>query len=187
MAAEWPLGVLAGLRRERNPGCPQANQYRSAQSLLTMGAMHVATVSQPRQGLRKWEMTFTAWPASVGLARRQVRSQVARWGWTGSHVDDLLIIVSELLTNAIRHASSPGDDVRLRLQEIDGDCRVEVDDFRPDLLPPKQLVVRGESGRGLPLVKRLALDMDIVTTKRSKTVWARVLLRDSGKCPEEAA
>ncbi|WP_170290538.1 ATP-binding protein [Kitasatospora atroaurantiaca] len=132
-------------------------------------------------------MTFTAWPASVGLARRQVMARLADWGLQGSRADDLLIICSELVTNAIEHASEPGGDVQVRLQEVDGDCRLEVSDPRPDLLPPRHLVVRGENGRGLLLVRSLADDMDVATTKGRKTVWARVLLPAGSGRPEVAA
>ncbi len=137
-------------------------------------------VELTQRDLRVWEMTFTAWPASVGLARRQVRSVLCGWGWASGRAEDLVTICSELVTNAIVHASDPGGDVRVRLQEIDGDCRLEVIDLRPDLLPPRQPVARGENGRGLLLVRNLADDMDVVAAKEIKRVWARVLL-DGGQ------
>ncbi|MFC9326995.1 ATP-binding protein [Kitasatospora sp. NPDC057015] len=137
------------------------------------------------QQLHAWQQAFDAYPASVAAARHKLRQVLAAWGWTGfDQVEDLLLISSELISNAIMHASRPGDQVCVRLQEIGGECRLEVHDRRPDLLPPRTPCPRGEHGRGLLLVQVLAEDMDVVTTRRSKIVWAKVLL---GTYPERAA
>ncbi len=137
------------------------------------------------QQLHVWQRVFAAGPESVPAARRELREVLAAWGWSDADRQaDLLVICSELITNAVTHASEPGDQIRVRLQEIDGDCRLEVHDRRPDLLPPRTPRPRGEHGRGLLLVKGLAEDMDVVTMKGSKHVWARVLL---GVNPERAA
>ncbi|MER8187171.1 ATP-binding protein [Kitasatospora sp. NPDC094015] len=135
--------------------------------------------------LHVWEQAFDAHPASVAAARCELRQTLAAWGWTDSgQYEDLVLISSELISNAITHASRPGDRVHVRLQEIGGDCRLEVQDRRPDLLPPRTPRPQGEHGRGLLLVRGLAKDMDVVTTRGSKIVWARVLL---GTLPERAA
>ncbi|WP_405021679.1 ATP-binding protein (plasmid) [Kitasatospora sp. NBC_00070] len=136
--------------------------------------MHVVAVKQASKRLNEWVSTFAAAAVSVPSARSQVRQIMTSWGWEGAGLDDLLVIFSELLTNAIEHASNPGDEVQVRLQELKGDCRVEVVDRRPDLLPPALLRPQGERGRGLLLVRDLAADMDVATTKGRKSVWARV-------------
>ncbi len=136
----------------------------------------MVAMPQARRCLRAWTTSYQAAPVSVPLARRQVRAVMAGWGWGGTgRLDDLLIICAELVTNAIQHASEPNSTVLVRLQELDGDCRIEVMDRRPDLLPPRVSTPKGERGRGLLLVRELAEDMDVTTTKGSKIVWARVL------------
>jgi anti-sigma regulatory factor (Ser/Thr protein kinase) len=124
---------------------------------------------------------FEATPEAAGLARRQVAGLLSVWGHDGDRADDLVLICSELVTNAVVHAGAPGGTVRVVLQEVDGDCRLEVLDSRPDLHLPQQPITRTESGRGLLLVRELADDMDVATTQRCKTVWARVLLPRSAR------
>ncbi|MGW4897373.1 ATP-binding protein [Kitasatospora sp. NPDC004240] len=133
-------------------------------------------VEQRGSSLRQWRTTLTAVPETVAEARRNVRLVLKGWGWEGGKADDLVFICSELVTNAIRHASRPGGEVGLRVQEIGGDCRIEVLDGRPDLPLPRSPVTRLESGRGLILVRQLADDMDVATTGTTKRVWARVVL-----------
>ena len=100
-----------------------------------------------RRALKVWQLEIQAQPVSVSAARRAVRRQLTQWGWYGRRVDDLTTICSELVTNAIVHGSSPGDAVLVRLQEIDGDCRLEVTDTEPNLKPARTREACGESGR----------------------------------------
>ncbi|MFC5641334.1 ATP-binding protein [Kitasatospora cinereorecta] len=136
----------------------------------------MVVVQQSRARLRQWQVTLTAVPEAVAEARRDVRSLLKGWGWEGERADDFVSICSELVTNAIQHASQPGGEVGLRVQEIAGDCRIEVLDGRPDLTVPRTSVPRGENGRGLILVRQLADDMAVATSRTTKKVWARVLL-----------
>ncbi|MEV7359402.1 ATP-binding protein [Kitasatospora sp. NPDC091276] len=139
------------------------------------GAMHMVAVKQPRS-LHHWETTLTAVPAAASTARRMVRSVLRGWGWDNDRASELVLIASELVTNVVRHAGGPRRRVGLELQEVDGDCRIEILDYRPDLPLPETPVARGECGRGLILVRELADDMGVVTTATTKNVWARVLL-----------
>ncbi|GAB2749190.1 ATP-binding protein [Kitasatospora kifunensis] len=131
-----------------------------------------------RAVLRRWQLELTAHPRSVGLARRQVRAVLAEWGWNGERVDDVLTVCSELVANAVEHASQPGGVVMVRLQEIHGDCRLEVVDGRADLWPREHPAALGERGRGLLLVRLLSEDFGVVRQLRQcrKTVWSRLLL-----------
>ncbi|WP_206670985.1 ATP-binding protein [Streptomyces sp. CB01881] len=135
----------------------------------------MVAAEQPRTP-RRWGATIKASPTTVSMARRRVRTVLEEWGLESERAHDLVVICSELVTNAIRHASQEGDEVGLRLQEIDGGCRIEVLDSRPDLSLPKTSSPHGENGRGLILVRELADGMDVVTTCTTKKVQARVLL-----------
>ncbi|MBV2155447.1 ATP-binding protein [Kitasatospora sp. SUK 42] len=128
--------------------------------------------------LRTWETTLTEHSTSVRTARRLIRDQLASWGWTGDPVDDLVLIASELVTNAVVHACQGRDEVRLLLQEFGGDCRLEVWDPRGDLrlhqAKPRRLT---EGGRGIELVRQLACDFGVIVRRDTgKRVWARILL-----------
>ncbi|WP_405020709.1 ATP-binding protein [Kitasatospora sp. NBC_00070] len=131
--------------------------------------------TQAGRQLREWETVWAAAPASVGPARRQVRAVLAERGWPADRLDDLLLICSELVTNAVRHAGDPGGEVRIRLLETGDACRIEVTDTRPDLPLPGLPTVRDEGGRGLLLVRSLAADFGVAGHPgRGKTVWAVV-------------
>ncbi|MET8628467.1 ATP-binding protein [Kitasatospora sp. NPDC004669] len=124
------------------------------------------------------ELSLTDHATSVRTARRHVREQLSAWGFTGDKVDDLVLITSELVTNAVVHACQGHDEVRLYLQEFGGDCRLEVWDPRFDLpLQDRKPHRFREGGRGVELVRELALDFGVITRRGSgKRVWVRILL-----------
>ncbi|WP_159394223.1 ATP-binding protein [Streptomyces sp. NRRL S-495] len=132
--------------------------------------------AENRQALRQWDMDFTAYLQSVGLARGEVRRILREWGWEGDGVDDVVAICSELVANAIVHACAEGDRVRVHLQEIGGDCRLEVSDPRGDLLLREIHPGLGTSGRGIAMVRQFADDFGVAGLQgkgRGKRVWAR--------------
>ncbi|MFF2045082.1 ATP-binding protein [Kitasatospora sp. NPDC058170] len=131
-----------------------------------------------RPVLHSWEAILTEHDRSVRTARHQVRQRLTEWGWQGERVDDLVLITSELVTNAVVHACRGDGEVRLYLQEFGGDCRLEVWDPRFDLPLQERLPRRfGEGGRGIELVRELAFDFGVVIRRGAgKRVWVRVLL-----------
>ncbi|MFF4819836.1 ATP-binding protein [Kitasatospora sp. NPDC001309] len=139
----------------------------------------MVAVEQPTP-VRHWTGTFVADEAVVPIVRHNARSQLGKWGWdvNGAHAGDVLLVLTELVANAIRHGSGPGDSVVVCLDETGGICQVEVQDSRPDRLLPKVFTARGEHGRGLILVDRLALAVGVTTTVTTKKVWASVGLAD---------
>ncbi|MFF5422899.1 MULTISPECIES: ATP-binding protein [unclassified Streptomyces] len=106
---------------------------------------------------------------SVPLAREFTRKALADWG-LDARADDVLVCVSELTTNALRHGVPPGRGYRLHLfLERPGPLRVEVHDSgdgTPALRAPE-----GESGRGLHLVEALADRWGVGERNPGKIVW----------------
>ncbi len=100
------------------------------------------------------ETVFPAVPESVGSARRFTRAALGRHDVEPQLIDTATLLVSELATNAIVHATS---SVRLRI-DVGDDIRVEVRDG--DDAPPVvgELDNEQESGRGLAIVTTLADD-----------------------------
>ncbi|WP_078893592.1 ATP-binding protein [Streptomyces sp. CT34] len=87
-----------------------------------------------------------------------------------NQVDEARLIVSELVTNAIRHAHS---SCRMRLQLKRGRLTVEVHDDSPRLPRLIPLSTAGESGRGLAMVRLLASRFVVTVDHRGgKTVRA---------------
>ncbi|MGW5325763.1 ATP-binding protein [Streptomyces sp. NPDC004014] len=116
------------------------------------------------------EWIFPAEPGVVRSARSAVRGQLR--GWDLDCVADLAaLLVSELVTNSLRHATGP-IGVRLVRPARNGDALlVEVSDPLPD--PPRERVARpeDESGRGLQLVAGAARRWGTRPGGGGKTVW----------------
>lgn len=90
----------------------------------------------------------------VTAMRRLVRARLTYCGLLGL-VDDAELIVSELITNSITH--SRGTQVRLLVQLVGGQLRIEVDDGAARSPQSQQIPDdEAECGRGLHLVDWMA-------------------------------
>ena len=104
--------------------------------------------------------------AAPGRARRLARRALARWGLEELS-DSVELLVSEVVTNAVRYASRP---VTLRLLRTDV-LRCEVGDDVPQLPRLRQARATDEGGRGLYLVNRLARRWGATRLSTGKVVW----------------
>ena len=121
-------------------------------------------------------LPFTA--SSVGVARRHLVSDLIEAGVCASGVTDAALVLSELLSNALRHAVPlPGSGVRVAW-DLDADSvRVSVSDggglSRPELGEPTSTTT---GGRGLRIVARLSRRWGTLCDDEGTTVWAEVLV-----------
>jgi anti-sigma regulatory factor (Ser/Thr protein kinase) len=83
--------------------------------------------------------------------------------------DDVALVVSELVTNAVRHASPP---VRLELSADDRRVTVGVADGSDRTPVARAADDDCEGGRGMPLVDLLAAESGVSPHPPGKTVWA---------------
>ncbi|MEG3629631.1 ATP-binding protein [Streptomyces poriticola] len=116
------------------------------------------------------EWTFPAEPDAVRTARSLVRGRLRGWGLEA--VGDIAaLLVSELVTNALRHATGPIGVRLVRPSGVNGVLRVEVSDPLPD--PPRERVahLEDESGRGLQLLASSARRWGTRPGETGKTVW----------------
>ncbi|WP_107060485.1 SpoIIE family protein phosphatase [Streptomyces olivaceus] len=104
--------------------------------------------------------------AAPGRARRLARRALSRWGMEDL-TDAVELLVSEVVTNAVRYASRP---VTLRLLRTDV-LRCEVGDDVPQLPRLRQARATDEGGRGLYLVNRLARRWGATRLSTGKVVW----------------
>ncbi|KAF5995082.1 ATP-binding SpoIIE family protein phosphatase [Streptomyces sp. WAC00263] len=104
--------------------------------------------------------------AAPGRARRLARRALARWGMEDMS-DSVELLVSEVVTNAVRYASRP---VTLRLLRTDV-LRCEVGDDVPQLPRLRQARATDEGGRGLYLVNKLARRWGATRLSTGKVVW----------------
>ena len=110
---------------------------------------------------------FAADLRSPGLVRQAVRGCLG--GEVGAEdLDLVLVAISELATNAVRHAGS-AFEVRLGRE---GACvRLEVDDDDATLPTPQEPGPADVSGRGLLLVGAIADAWGVEARPPGKTVW----------------
>lgn len=90
-------------------------------------------------------------------------------------VEDVPLVVSELATNAVRHAHTP---FTVTLEQVDQSVLLTVTDGSPD--PPAQLAtgLLTTGGRGLSLVDEVSGDWGVIRRPgEGKSVWASFALR----------
>lgn len=104
--------------------------------------------------------------AAPGRARRLARRALSRWGLEELS-DSVELLVSEVVTNAVRYAERP---VTLRLLRTDV-LRCEVGDDSPQLPRQRRARDTDEGGRGLFLVNRLARRWGATRLSTGKVVW----------------
>ena len=116
------------------------------------------------------EWTFPAEPGAVRTARAAVRGQLRGWG-LDSLGDIAALLVSELVTNALRHATGPIGVRLVRPAGLPEVLLVEVSDPVSD--PPRERAARpeDESGRGLQLVASSSRRWGSRPGSTGKTVW----------------
>jgi anti-sigma regulatory factor (Ser/Thr protein kinase) len=116
------------------------------------------------------EWTFPAEPGAVHTARAVVRGQLRSWE-LDSLGDIAALLVSELVTNSLRHATGPIGVRLVRPVGVPGALLVEVSDPLPD--PPRERAadVDDESGRGLQLVASSSRRWGTRPGDTGKTVW----------------
>ncbi|MFF5403293.1 PAS domain S-box protein [Streptomyces misionensis] len=105
--------------------------------------------------------------AAVPEGRAFLRRTLVSWECP-EPADDALLLLSEILTNAVRHAEGP---VGLRLCRTATELTVEVGDHSPQLPRPRHATGDDESGRGLFLVRTLADSWGVRPTDEGKTTW----------------
>ena len=131
--------------------------------------------SQRRQGIEEGgtieaSVELRPEPASAGVARRFVGSTLDEWQLP-EVVDVVILLASELVTNAILHARSP---MELRLVTFDARVRVEVHDSSP--IEPVLRIYEDEAmtGRGLALVESFSSRWGVEPDREGKAVWFEV-------------
>lgn len=127
-------------------------------------------------------IALAALRTAVSVSRLFVRSTLTKWGAT-STVDDALLIVSELVTNAVLATGVPGEAPRwvelsklnlihVRLDGLNESIVISVWDTSKKVPTIKDAVDGDEGGRGLAIVDALASDWGSYPHRGGKVVWA---------------
>ncbi|MBO3752110.1 ATP-binding protein [Streptosporangiaceae bacterium NEAU-GS5] len=125
---------------------------------------------------------FASVPESCSLARRCVRDVLTAWRLL-ELIEASTLLTSELVSNAIKHASGGGGDSELTLKLLliyaAGTLRVELRDPDPVRLPTWR--DKGELatyGYGLPLMFAYADRFGVHVIEAGKAVWCEIDLSD---------
>ncbi|MFI6962897.1 SpoIIE family protein phosphatase [Streptomyces sp. NPDC050255] len=124
----------------------------------------------PDGDVAAWQLALD--PREVARARRLVRGRLLDWELPDA-VEAAELMVSELVTNAVKHGRT--HHIGLRLVRT-GALLCEVTDDEPAPATLLDATADDESGRGLVLVSSLAREWGTSTTARGKTVWFELAL-----------
>ncbi|MEU6537700.1 ATP-binding protein [Streptomyces sp. NPDC047000] len=126
---------------------------------------------------RSHTLELPATPEAVRAARGSAGEVLASWGVADELADSVVLVTSELVTNAVTHSGS--ERIVYRLYGTGGVVRVEVEDQnRGHRLPaPRRPGPEEQSGRGLLLVGTLSRDWGVAPAPDGgpgRVVWAEL-------------
>lgn len=108
---------------------------------------------------------------AVPAARGRLSAVLDDWGLDGELHENVLLVATELLSNAVEHGGAP---VELVVEAHGGGVRVEVHDTATAAPRPRSPEPRGGRGRGLRVVDSLSADWGWTDEPDGKIVWADV-------------
>ncbi|NUR90216.1 MAG: SpoIIE family protein phosphatase, partial [Nonomuraea sp.] len=168
------VGGLPGARRA--PGEPETVQRTCDRLLHAMlsGDEHddvaLLLVRTRPTRVRKAALDLDPDPMAARAARRFVTATLTEWGL--EHLtDDVLSVVTELVTNATQHAATTS---QLALRSHPGRLMVEVADCDGRIPRPAVTQAMDERHRGLLIVAQLSQRWGVRPTDRGKIVWAEM-------------
>ncbi|MFE0381202.1 ATP-binding protein [Streptomyces inhibens] len=122
---------------------------------------------------------FSSDSRSAGRAREALRRHLRRWRITGEEACSAVLLLSELVTNAVTAQASPAPEIGVRLTLSDSLLRLEVRDASDELPMMNQAEEDEECGRGLVLVDALASGWGVDRDDIGKIVWAELAVSDA--------
>ncbi|WP_435059063.1 ATP-binding protein [Streptomyces sp. bgisy060] len=132
-------------------------------------ALGTAAVELTKFARAAFEIRMPAQPDRVAQARKTTAAHLARWGVPLALADDVVLVVSELVTNAIEHGQG---DVVLRVERRRAHLYVGVADGSPVRAAIRPTNEEDPGGRGLVLVDALSAGWG--TTEDGQLTWAHV-------------
>ena len=122
-------------------------------------------------------LPYTA--SSVGVARRRLIGDLAVAGIYEGSASDAALVISELISNALRHATPlPGCTLRASWRLLDDTVEIAVSDGGGETIPPVHKPAGWAiGGRGLGIVEGLSQRWGVSAEAGKTTVWARLPVR----------
>lgn len=121
--------------------------------------------------------------SSVRWARTRLAEDLASCGVPSAVVDDAVLVLSEVLSNALKHARPlASGQVRVSWQLGDGALELQVTDGGGPTRPrPASPSLSALGGRGLSIVANLAADWGVREEPGESTVWVVLLTAGHGR------
>lgn len=114
--------------------------------------------------------------ASVSAVRHAFADRLVDSGVAPPDREDAVLVLSELVSNAIKHAAPlPTGEIRVRWAIEDGCVHVEITDGGAMTRPHAGVAaVSALGGRGLDIVRHVSSQWGVTESPDSVTVWAEV-------------
>jgi anti-sigma regulatory factor (Ser/Thr protein kinase) len=138
-------------------------------------ALLIASVGSPVGDERPARVVLAQNDTAVAAARDFAAALVRQWG-SRDVAFDVQLLVSELVTNALRHGEAP---IELRLRRAADDLLIEVHDAGRALPRPRDAGPAEDTGRGLRLVAAISDRWGTRPDVDGKSVWCTVRLDGS--------
>ena len=122
---------------------------------------------------RQTTLTLPATGHAAGLARQATRDTLVAWQLAYLE-ETAVLLVSELVTNVVRHARSDALGMALRLEPAGASLVIEVHDGDPHEPRPRMPGRFDESGFGFVLIEALAGKWGVRQTATGKAVWVEL-------------
>jgi Histidine kinase-like ATPase domain len=171
VVASMVLALMVAVR-SRLTGRPARWRARRA-APRGPGVWPAAVAAPPDPPGPTWTTTWETLPppGEIPAVRGRVGAVLTEWGVDGDAAQPTLLVVTELLTNAVEHASAP---IHLTLAWGHTFVRVQVHDDAPDAPQARTHDPMATRGRGLQVVEGLTLRRGWTPQQYGKTVWADV-------------
>ena len=179
LAVPAPAGAGAGAGRPqaaltaadpstaRTVGTPAAAAAAPTDSAAAAAKPPGAEVPWAFQRQAHWEMP--AQPRSVPAARHCTALLLSSWGVVGDDVEQIVLLVSELTTNATLHGRR---DMSVDLTLAGSHVDLTVSDYGPVVSGRAEKLPTDESGRGLEIVNVLADGLHVQRHRTGTNAWA---------------
>ena len=150
---------------------PAPQRWRRARTGRRLQAWELTPPAPRDLGGPRWAQAWQTVPSpsQIPVAREQAATVLAEWDISGQAAEPALLVVTELLTNALEHADTP---IHVTIELGQALVRVQVHDGAstpPQPHDPPQL-----RGHGLEIVTALALRQGWTPDPHGKTIWADV-------------
>jgi len=119
-------------------------------------------------------LAVTYEPASAARVRHSIADDLANRDITQESVEDVVLVASELVGNAVLHGTRTDGDLDVAWDVERDAVVVQVLDGSPELPRRRTATPRDTGGRGLSIVAAISLDWGVRRTTQGKLVWARV-------------